>query len=362
MKMTITAHSLQDRETIQAAQTYMSAHPSVTAYHHIAWLQAVETTYQHSAVIFIAQIDSNIIGVIPMIHMRRPLLGACLCALPYCDMGHALADDDSTVQALTDYVRHYANANHVRHIEYRNGLAQQPISKDELAAFTGQKITMKMPLADNAQAQMDSYKSKLRSQIRKAQKNGLSVKLSTKTTLLDDFYRVFSHNMRDLGSPTHSKCWFANIMSFYQNRACMAVVYHADHPIGAGIILLQGELCSIPWASTINQFNHLAPNMLLYAELIGYAADHNMRQFDFGRSTLNEGTYRFKKQWGAQPYPLQWSDLRDEAHAPSSKAQRTPSQKISTSKIKPTLIKVWRKLPLAITTRLGSQIRGYISL
>ena len=30
--------------------------------------------------------------------------------------------------------------------------------------------------------------------------------------------------------------------------------------------------------------------------------------FDFGRSSEGEGTYKFKKQWGAKPTPLVWYD------------------------------------------------------
>jgi hypothetical protein len=34
-----------------------------------------------------------------------------------------------------------------------------------------------------------------------------------------------------------------------------------------------------------------------------------MKSFDFGRSTMNEGTYKFKKQWGCEPTQLHWSEI-----------------------------------------------------
>lgn len=352
--MNISITYLNDRTAIKHWQSYISEHPQATAYHNIAWLQSVETTYQQQALLIMAYEEGRVVGVLPLVIMKRPLMQNAICALPYCDMGHALGASTTITQALEAFATDYAKKQGFTHLDYRNGSCMTPITPNEMSKYEGLKITMKMPLAASSDAQMASYKSKLRSQIRKADKNGLTIKLSHKTDLLTDFYRVFSHNMRDLGSPTHSKCWFANIMTFYQAKACMAVVYLGDIPIGAGIILMHGSLCSIPWASTVAQYNRLAPNMLLYADLIGFAADHGMQHFDFGRSTLNEGTYKFKKQWGAVPYPLQWVDL---CHPVSSSTQGTGG-----SAVKATLIQVWRNLPLSVTTTVGSRVRGYISL
>ena len=352
--MNMSISYLNDRTVIKQWHSYISDHPQATAYHNIAWLQAVETTYQQQPVLLMAYEDGRVVGVLPLVIMKRPLMQNAICALPYCDMGHALGKDPTITQGLQGFASEYASKKGFTQLDYRNGSSMEPIPAEAMAKYNGQKITMKMPLATSSDAQMASYKSKLRSQIRKAEKNGLTIKLSHKTDLLYDFYRVFSHNMRDLGSPTHSKCWFANIMTFYQDKACMAVVYHGDIPIGAGIILMHGTLCSIPWASTVAQYNRLAPNMLLYSHLIGFAADHGMQYFDFGRSTLNEGTYKFKKQWGAVPYPLLWVDL---CNPVTSSPQGTGD-----SAIKATLIQIWRNLPLSVTTTVGSRVRGYISL
>ena len=54
---------------------------------------------------------------------------------------------------------------------------------------------------------MGSFKSKLRSQIRRPLKAGFTVEVG-KSELIDDFYAVFLSNMRDLGSPVHSKKLF----------------------------------------------------------------------------------------------------------------------------------------------------------
>jgi hypothetical protein len=66
------------------------------------------------------------------------------------------------------------------------------------------------------------------------------------------------------------------------------------------------ETLEIPWASTLRAANPDSPNMLLYWKLLEYAVEAGYRRFDFGRSTPGEGTFAFKRQWGAEPVPLHW--------------------------------------------------------
>jgi hypothetical protein len=94
--------------------------------------------------------------------------------------------------------------------------------------------------------------------------------------------------------------------------------------------------------------------MLLYWNFLEFAADHGAKIFDFGRSTLNEGTYRFKKQWGAQPLPLQWHTIYLRGDIP-----KTPS---SQSNARQLVEKIWGKFPLVMANFLGAAVRKYISL
>ena len=62
----------------------------------------------------------------------------------------------------------------------------------------------------------------------------------------------------------------------------------------------------MPWAACSKEHFALCPNMLLYWETIRTACADGFARFDFGRSTRQSGTYRFKRQWGAQEEPLFW--------------------------------------------------------
>jgi len=99
--------------------------------------------------------------------------------------------------------------------------------------------------------------------------------------------------------------------------------------------------------------------MLLYWSLLKYSTDHGFTQFDFGRSSIGEGTYRFKQQWGARPVPLDWKYFQNNTDSDTNKAR---NKKLNKSLIRRFLEIVWCKMPLQVANLLGSKIRKYISL
>jgi lipid II:glycine glycyltransferase (peptidoglycan interpeptide bridge formation enzyme) len=210
---------------------------------------------------------------------------------------------------------------------------------------------MVLELPQSAATLWDGFKSKLRSQVSRAIKNGLVHRIGGKE-LLQDFYLVFSRNMRDLGSPVHSKKWLHAVLAAFGDAAKVGVVYKDAFPAAAGIVLTHEPYATITWASSLREFNSLSPNMLLYWSFLEYASGRGFKFCDFGRSTPGGGTYTFKKQWGAQPSPLYWF-RQVSAGAESREETGTPLHSIAK--------RLWTKLPIAVANAAGSRIRKYIS-
>lgn len=330
---------------------YVNGHNDATPYHRFAWLLSIKQAYQHQNVSLLAFDDDKIVGVLPCVKMQKPFSTTSYCALPFCDLGFGIANNASILQALQSEALAHLQNEGGNSFDYRDSAPSLP--DDELV---GKKVRMILPLPGDSETLMASFKSKLRSQIRKAEKNGLTCLIDNSQTQIDDFYKIFAINMRKLGSPVHSKNWFECLFKHYSEQIVLSVIYSGEVPVGAGIVLRTANKAAIPWASTVAEYNKLAPNMMLYWSLLEHVSDLGCTEFDFGRSTYNEGTYRFKRQWGAEPVPLAWTNL-----VPSS----TPLTEISTnnvSKIRTLIEKVWAKLPLRITTLVGPKIRKHISL
>ncbi|WP_417544092.1 FemAB family XrtA/PEP-CTERM system-associated protein [Marinobacter sp.] len=349
---------------------YVTGHPEATPYHSSAWLQAAESAYGHTGWLISVHHNEKLCGVLPLVEVKPPIGSGSLVSLPFCDLGGVLADDTEIRGRLITEARKLAETNRIKTLEIRDGGVALNAAKDatgeqnqqRIEALPGNtKVRMLCDLPENSEALFKSYKPKLRSQIRKAEKNGLRAELRTEADAVNLFYDVFAQNMRRLGSPVHSLHWFQDLKAAYGDDMLIGLVFQNHKPVGAGIVLLGGKEACIPWASTLEEFNRLAPNMLLYWTLLSHVCDLGCTRFDFGRSTLDEGTYRFKKQWGAQPYELIWSEYRNgEQNPPRVDAGGTG---ISTaSRLRPLIENIWRQLPLPFANWLGPKLRRYITL
>jgi FemAB-related protein (PEP-CTERM system-associated) len=336
---------------------YVDGHNAATPYHRFAWLLSIEQAYQHKNVSLLAFNGDEVVGVLPCIKMQRPFSKVSYCALPFCDLGFGLANDPSILKALQSEALALLKSEGGNTFDYRDSFNTKPT--DELL---GKKVRMVLPLPGSSEALLAGFKSKLRSQIRKAKKNGLTCEIANSQTQIDDFYQIFAINMRKLGSPVHSKKWFECLFNNYAQQSILSVVYSDKVPVGAGIVLRTANKVAIPWASTVAEYNKLAPNMMLYWSLLEHVSNLGCTEFDFGRSTYDEGTFKFKRQWGAEPVPLAWSDLVQNLAANQKTTDIISTGSGKVNQIRALVEKTWSKLPLGVTTRLGPKIRKHISL
>ena len=350
--MTIRLASSEDREKWDQ---YVLTHPDGSPYHLYAWKMSVEDAYSHRCYYLIAESNDQIYGVLPLVYLKPPLQRGQLVSLPFCDLGGLLSNCDKVQKQLTMESVSIAGKLNAKLIELRSSYTQDTSFNDSglLVSTESHKVSMLLRLPQSSEELWSSFKSKLRSQIRKAEKNGLRF-IWGDIDNFDSFYLVFSQNMRDLGSPVHSKKWIRAILQYYGQNARMGLVYLDTTVIGCGIILSTGNKVCIPWASTLRDYNRFSPNMLIYWNFLKHSADNGYSLFDFGRSTPDEGTYKFKMQWGAKPAPLCWQKIIMDGK--ELELQTTSSSK------REKIERIWQKLPLGVANYIGPVIRRYISL
>lgn len=341
----------QDRQRWDA---YALNHPQSSPYHLFAWKLAIEEAYGHRCHYLYCEADGQLVGILPLVHIRFPGLINELTALPYCDVGTCVCDSIKVQDILLREAARLHSTLPGKKMSLRGHLEESAAAMALLHREPSDKVRMLLRLPDSAEALLAGFKSKLRSQVNKAGKNGIAFRWGTVQDL-DRLYHVFARNMLDLGSPVHGKVWFRSLLAQYGERMKMGLVEFEGTVVGMGILLLAKKSVSIPWASTLRGYNALSPNMLLYWKLLEFSADNGFEYFDFGRSTLNEGTYHFKKQWGAEPVPLTWYTMGEEGTV----APGTPPAK---GTARETAAAVWRHLPYPLATGLGPFLRKYISL
>lgn len=345
MGPSITAISDSPDETQWDA--YVEAHPGATGYHLFAWRRVIERVFGHKTVYLTARDEEGFIrGILPLVFLSSRLFGRFLVSLPFVNYGGLLTDDARFQDALLELAIKHARTLGADHIELRH--------QDHVGLRWPQKqhkVSMRLELPDEFDALWKKFPAKLRSQVRRAEKEGMTFRLGGED-ILKDFYAVFSRNMRDLGTPVYGPSFFAEILRTFPRNSRIGAVYLNQEPIAAGFLYGFRQSLEIPWASSDRRYNRLAPNMLLYRCVLEHACHEGFSVFDFGRSTPGAGAYKFKEQWGARPVQLNW-------HYWLSNGGPLPDLSPANAKFK-LAVSLWQRLPLFVAAHLGPAVVRYI--
>lgn len=325
----------------QKWDAFVDEHPDSTGYHLWAWKGVVERVFGHRTIYLAAERDGAICGILPLVRFRSPLFGRFLVSLPFVNYGGVVAIDDGAAHALVARAASIARRERARHVELRHRSR-----RFEALAPKEHKVTMLLPLPESAEVLWAGLDRKVRNQVRKAEKSGLTVELGG-LERVNDFYAVYAHNMRDLGTPVYSRRFFADVLGTFADRTRLVIVSHEGRPVAAGLTWQWRDTVEVPWASSLRAYNNMSPNNLLYWTILQQAIAAGAQVLDFGRSTPNEGTFHFKKQWGAEPLPLCWEYDLIEGVLPDQ-SPKNPKFRLA--------IEAWKRLPLPVANMLGPAI------
>lgn len=312
-----------------------------TAFHRYGWRTVHEQVYGHDCPFLAARDAAGALrGVLPLVFLQSPLFGRYLVSMPYVNYGGPLGDAEA-VRALAAAATELASERRVKLLELRSRVAL-PLD----LAVSHRKITVVLDLPDGGpDALFKSFSAKLRSQVRRPQKEGMTVQWGRGE--VDPFFDVFAAHMRDLGTPTQPRRLFATITDVFGDDVWVATVRHEGRAVAAGFALRWGREVEITWASALESVKKLAPNMLLYWAMLERAATEGFAVFNFGRCSPGAGTHRFKQQWGSRDEQLWWyqQSAVGESAAPSPDDARYSWGP-----------RLWKKLPVPVATALGPMV------
>ncbi len=338
----MTVRSFSDADC-QRWNRYVSSSGAMTAYHRAEWRRVIERSFGHRTYYLLSEDQrGEVNGVLPLVHLKSVLFGNFLVSMPYVNYGGICADDAEIEADLFSEAVRIAERTGAEHIELRES---RPLGNG-LAVKTS-KVSMQLALPGTADDLWQGFPAKLRSQVRRPEKDGMRAVVGGKDQL-DAFYSVFSTNMRDLGTPVYARAFFGNVLDAFADSTWICSVYDGERAVASGLLVGFRDRLEIPWASSLKAYNRSSPNMLLYWAALRFACSRGFRIFDFGRSTAHGGTFRFKEQWGARPVPLYWHYwLRAGASLPDLTPQNPKYRQA---------IALWRKLPVAVTRLVGPAI------
>lgn len=320
----------------------MNSKADSTIAHQIGWLEVMRKGLGHKPYYLLALSDEKVAGVLPMILLKTMWNTGYMISLPWIDYGGICALNSETENALLDEACRISDGEKARFLELRSmaGSHQDLRTLDD-------KVTFLLDLEEDPEVILKGFNAKLRNQIRKSQKSGLTVKFGHEE-LLPEFYRIFAWKMHNLGTPVWGMSLFNTIFEAFPDTTRIIIVKKDECPIAGGLVLAFKDRLYVPSAAAYASALRYCPNHALYWEVIRKGCEEGFRYFDFGRSKIGSGTYNFKRQWVSTPTKLAWQYYL-------SPGQKMPSINPSNPKYR-LFINIWKRLPLPIANYLGPKI------
>lgn len=321
--------------------------PAGTYCHRYEWKPVIESTYCLSVQMLAVHDANRWRGVFPVVVMPsllgRPRRAVSVAFCGYGGLVCAAETDEADEVRMQAAVLEYLQRGGVGKVETRLLGTQASEAND---------ISLILPLPAFESSLWRSVGDKVRNQVRKAKKKGLVAQWGKDQ--IGELYDVYAANMGRLGTPVHARAFFEAIVREFGGDADVLTVRVADKVIGAMLLIRHGDTWADPFASSLPGYQQYNPNMLLYWEALRSACEHGAKSFDFGRSQSGSGTDKFKRQWGAVAYPLEYRTFIDGTpHA-------IASTQLYRGRMGGVVSRVWARLPNGVQLRLGPKLRRHI--
>lgn len=305
--------------------------------HLWGWRTIMADVLGHECLYAIAlDLDGQWRGILPLVRVRGLLVGHYLVSLPFLNYGGPLGTPAAR-ERLAAYGLSEARRSGADLLELRSRDAVPAVLRE-----VRRKVIVLLELPASAERLWQSFPSKLRSQVRRPQKEGMETRFGLDQ--VEPFYEVFARHMRDLGTPVLPRPFLERIAHTFADIVVFGVVYWNERPVASGCGFVWGSEFEMTWAAALREFSRAAPNMLLYSSFMERMIARGIRRFNFGRCTPGGGTHRFKQQWGGVDVPLPWAQWSPRGLAATPTPDRV-AFRVATA--------VWRRLPVPLTKAVG---------
>jgi serine/alanine adding enzyme len=310
--------------------------------HLPAWTRMVERAFGHQGIYLVSRAAGQVCGVLPLTQVRSRLFGNRLISQPFSDYGGPLAASAEAGEALYQRAVAVARERGCESLELRNTV-RLPY---DLHLRTD-KISMCLPLAKDPQEVWKGLRHKTRNRIRKAQGAGLEV-ISGGPDLLDEFYRMWTVRMHELGTPCYPRKLFACVLETFPEAARIFLArLHGATTAGLFAYTFQGWVQS-SWGAALRRYDGIGPNYILNWAAIEHYCREGLKWFDFGRSTVGSGPHLFKERWGGDPINLYWQYWTPQGQEPAFARPEDPKYRRK--------VEMWKRMPLWISRVIGPVI------
>lgn len=290
--------------------TLVASYSKYSFFHSAAWAKTLEETYGFQPFYLTVAGAGTGNALLPLMEVDSWLTGRRGITLPFTDDCGPLYQDAATARGLVQHSFELGKSRGWKSIEFHGEKELFPEAPASLS-FHGHSLN----LEKGEEALFAGLEASVRRAIRKAEKRGVIVTASQDLDAMKIFYALQCQTRRKHGLPPQPFNFFRNIYRHVlsKNLGMIVIASNQNHPIAASVYFQMGARAIYKFGASDESFQHLRGANLVMWEAIKRLARNGAKTLDLGRTSLgNEGLRRFKLNWGAHEYKIEYVkyDLR----------------------------------------------------
>lgn len=323
---------------------FLSGTPGASIYHTPEWMKFLKETFRYVPYYLFALDESGMItGLFPLFLVSGKLTGKRLVSLPFSHQCGPIGNDDS-IPVLLKEAKSLSNSLGETKILVNARIDSPGFSYNTLYS------TFILDLVQDPNAIWKMLdRGSVRWAIKRAKKEGVSVRESRDPIDVREFYRLNCLTKRELGVPCHPKRFLDNLFNYLGNNIKLYIAEHEGSIIGGGIFLYYKAQVIYGYGAADPDSLHLHPYHAFLWEGIREACSQRYGSFDFGRTFHKDtGLIEFKRRWGTREIPLEYSSYPMEAN----------TRNLRNGVLYNFGKGIFRHLPMGIYTKLSDRLFG----
>ena len=284
---------------------FVRKHPLGWVAHLSGWKRVLETSFPHMKGHYFALVDpqsNEIKAGLPVFEVRSFLTGNRLVSIPFATLCDPLISGKEDLDPLIGEAIRLLEQKKSSFLEIKTMNAVPLIDHSGLSRHCFFKHNY-LELDQGIQAIWDNFNHREKRNIKKAQKQNLSMKEARDERDVASFYKLYAATRKRLGLPAQPCLFFKTLWDEFSSAGYARILLASlDGEFMAGHFLLQfNDRTSAEAVGWDINYKDINSNHFLYWEGIEAAVYNNYKIYDFGRtSPSNQTLLDFKKRWGTK--------------------------------------------------------------
>jgi hypothetical protein len=282
----------------------LGACPDSVPFHSREWLRVIRDTYGHKSFCFVVKSGPDIRALLPLVEVRSWLTGSRGVAVPFADNCPALAADSAAQQLVLEAAIKHGQQHGWKYLELRGG---RNLMGDAQASLVFNEHILN--LAGGADALFMSFAGRMRTAVRKAEKEGVRAEIYTTAEAVKIYYELHCATRRKHGVPPQPFSFFRNIFDqFISRKQGMVVIgWHQQVPVAAAVFIHYRRQAVYKFSASNEAYLNLCGNNVVLWEAIRWYANNGFSAMHFGRTSVeNDGLRKYKIGWATTESKLEY--------------------------------------------------------